>query len=325
MRALVTGGTGFVGAAVVRELLKEGAGVSCLVRSTSDLRNLAGLDVTLVQGDLADKASLQQVMTGCQSLYHVAAFYSTRPEDAQRMFEVNVDGTRQVLSVAAEMKVERIVHTSTIGTIGRRADDRLPTEEDEFRDWAAASPYARSKLQAEGVAMEFARQGLPVVVVNPCAPVGPGDIKPSSTGERIIAYLQGRAPSFLAGGINFVGVEDVARGHLLAARRGRIGERYILGHAQGNLTLQDFYTLMEQVSGIAPPRLARPGMLASWRNRVRELTSASRQAPPPAADYRPSALTANPARAVYELGLPQTPLEVAFRQAIVWFRASHYV
>ncbi len=276
-------------------------------------------------------------MVGCQQLYHVAAFYSTRPEDAKRMFEVNVEGTRHVLAVAADMKLERVVHTSTIGTIGRPAGDRLPTEGDLFDDSANASPYARSKLQAEGVAMDYARQGLPVVVVNPCAPVGPGDIKPSSTGERIVAYLEGRVPSFLTGGINFVSVEDVAQGHLLAARRGGIGERYILGHAQGNLGLADFYELMEQVSGIKPPQVARPSLLARIRSRAGRLTHprAPTEAGPrtaglpaearPRADYRPSALTADPTRAITELGLPQTPLEVAFRQAVVWFRANHYV
>jgi len=324
MRALVTGGTGFVGSAVVRALLQEGVTVCCLVRASSDLRNLAGLDVTLVQGDLADKVSLRQAMVGCQQLYHVAAFYSTRPEDAQRMFQVNVDGTRHVLSLAAEMGLGRIVYTSTIGVIGRPVDDRLPTEEDLFANWDNASPYARSKLQAEGVALESAGQGLPVVLVNPCAPVGRGYIKPSSTGERIIAYLQGRVPSFVSGGINFVGVEDVARGHLLAAERGRVGERYILGHAQGNLMLQDFYALMEQVSGIAPPQVAGQGALVRWRSRLRRLIANDRRSQQPA-DYRPSALTANPARAIAELGLPQTPLEVPFRQAVDWFRANHYV
>ncbi len=325
MQALVTGGTGFVGSAVVRELLKDGIQVVCLVRPTSDLRNLAGLDVTLVQGDLNDTVSLRAALRGCQQLYHVASYYSTRPEDAPIIQRINVEGSLNVLQAAAEAGLARIVHTSTIGTIGRPKSRRLPTEEDLFDDWDRASPYARSKLEAEAIAIRLAKQGAPIVVVNPCAPVGARDIKPSSTGARIIAYLQGRVPSFSPGGINFIGVEDVARGHLLAAQRGRPGERYILGHAQGNLTRDGFYALMQRVSGVRPPE-QRPALgLGRVRAVLREWLQGNALSANERLDYRPTALTADPTRAIRELGLPQTPLEVAFRQAIVWFRANGYV
>jgi dihydroflavonol-4-reductase len=324
MRALVTGGSGFVGAAVVRALLGEGVSVTCLVRAGSDRRNLDGLAVTLATGDLNDPASLRAALAGCQQLYHVAAYYSTRAEDAALLQRVNVTGTRHLLTLAAELGLARIVHTSTIGTIGRPATDRLPTEEDLLTDLAAASPYARSKLEGEAVALELAQRGAPIVVVNPGAPVGARDVKPSSTGARLLAYLEGRAPSFAPGGINFVSVEDVAQGHLLAARRGRSGARYILGHAQGNLTQADFYALMERISGEPPPR--EGGTMARLRAALRRLrlggTTATVATVP---GYRPQALTADPRRAIEELGLPQTPLEVAFRQAIVWFRANGYV
>jgi len=332
MRALVTGGTGFVGSAVVRELLSEGYQVSCLVRPASDLRNLAGLDVALVQGDLSDVTSLREALRGCQELYHVAAYYSTRPEEAERMFAVNALGSRSVLSAAAEAGLSRIVHTSTIGTIGRPAGGRLPTEEDVLGDWEKASPYVRSKLEGERAALELARQGAPIVVVNPCAPVGPRDIKPSSTGARIIAYLQGRRPSFLAGGINFVAVEDVARGHLLAAQHGRVGKRYMLGNAEGNLDLAGFCALMERVSEVRLPKAGgglAPDRFIRGLGRVRAILSGflrrERGTGPGVVDHRPEALTADPSKAIRELGLPQTPLEAAFRQAVEWFRAQGYV
>ncbi|NLG52171.1 MAG: NAD-dependent epimerase/dehydratase family protein [Chloroflexi bacterium] len=321
MRALVTGGTGFVGSAVVRALLQERFQVACLVRSNSDLRNLEGLDVTLVEGDLGDRAALEQALRGCQHLYHVAACYSTRPDAAAEMFRVNVEGTRNVLSAAAEAGVAAIVHTSTIGTIGRPKGNRLPNEADVFNEWKTASPYARSKLEGERIALELASQGAPVVVVNPCAPVGERDIKPSSTGARIVAYLRGQTPSYLPGGINFVPVEDVARGHLLAAWLGKPGERYILGHAEGNLQLADFYALMERVSGLAAPQAGRFGP----RRLVAALRSWLRPEKPRPVGFRPAALTADPTRAIRELGLSQTPLEEAFGRAVAWFRANGYV
>ncbi|MCD6518585.1 MAG: NAD-dependent epimerase/dehydratase family protein [Anaerolineae bacterium] len=325
MRALVTGGTGFVGSAVVRRLLAEGIEVVCLVRPTSDLRNLEGLEVLLLEGDLLDRVSLRRALAGCQQVYHVAAYYSTRPQEAELMFQVNVQGTRNLLEEALAQGVERIVHTSTIGTIGRPLEKRLPTEEDIFCDWERASPYVRSKLEAENLALEMARQGAPIVVVNPCAPVGPRDIKPSSTGQRILDYLRGKEPSFLPGGINFVAVEDVAWGHLLAARRGRFGERYILGNSRGNLTREGFYALMERVSGVRPP--GPRGVRKLWQ-RAKALGRGfllKAKEEPSAPSYRPEALTADPSRAIRELGLPQMPLEVAFRQAVEWFRRHGYV
>jgi dihydroflavonol-4-reductase len=326
MRALVTGGTGFVGSAVVRALLADGASVSCLVRPGSDRRNLAGLPVELIEGDLdcAATPALRSALADCQQVYHVAALYSTRPEDAERLWQVNVEGTRRILEAAWEAGVERMVHTSTIGTIGQRDDGRPPTETDAFQGWATASPYARSKLEAERVALALAEQGAPVVVVNPCAPVGARDIKPSSTGQRILDYLAGRTPSISPGGINFVSVEDVAAGYVLAARRGRIGQRYILGHAQGNLTLPDFLALMARVTGLPAPGDGASLTRRLWR-RVRALMRPAPIQPEATGGLRPLALIADPTRAIEELGLPQTPLEDAFAQAVAWFRANHYV
>ncbi|MBN1402815.1 MAG: NAD-dependent epimerase/dehydratase family protein [Anaerolineae bacterium] len=327
MRALVTGGTGFVGSAVVRALLAEGWEVACLVRGSSDRRNLQGLEVKLVWGDLGDQASLARAISGCDVLYHVAALYSSRAEDADELFRVNVEGTRHVLRAAWQAGVARIVHTSTIGTIGQPVDGRLATEQERFQAWESASPYARSKLKAEELALDLAAQGAPIVVVNPCAPVGARDVKPSSTGQRILDYLRGHTPSFSPGGINFVSVEDVAQGHLLAAEKGRLGQRYILGHLQGNLQLDDFYCIMERITGLRPPgqdsRLrAALGRSLRALGQLAGLPLARETGP---AGHRPAALTADPSLAVRELGLPQTPLEVAFAQAVDWFRGQGYI
>jgi dihydroflavonol-4-reductase len=322
-RALVTGATGFVGSAVVRELLAAGRYVRVLVRATSVLSNLERLDVEMVEADLLHEDSIRRGVESCDEVYHVAAFYSTSEEDAPLMYDVNVRGTKNVLNLALEAGAAKIIHTSTIGTIGRPEDDSLPTEETDFNLWDTASHYARSKYLAETVALGLGEQGHPVVVVNPCAPVGPRDIGPSSTGQRIIAYLRGQMPSFVTGGINFIPVEDVARGHLLAAEKGIIGRRYILGSANGNLMLSDFLRLMEKVSGIGIPRSKGPSLLSRAR-RLIHTSMPGRAGKAQAPGHRPMALTCDPSRAIKELNLPQSSLEEAFSRAVNWFRENGY-
>jgi len=318
MRAFVTGATGFVGSAVVRSLLRRGVEVRVLARRTSDLRNIDGLDVDVFYGDVLDKACLVSGLRGCDVLYHVAAYYSTDKAKSQLMYEVNVGGTRNVMHAALEAGVRRAVHTSTIGTIGQPADGSLATEETPFNLWDTCSHYVKSKHLGEAAALAMCEQGLEVIVVNPCAPVGPRDIKPTSTGQRIVDYLHGKSPSFVEGGINFVSVQDVAEGHVLAAQKGRVGERHILGHRDGNLLLSDFLSLMESVSGMKRPRTAsrwpRTLRRARWRGRL----TAQRGS-------RPRTLTCDPSKAISELGLPQTPLQTAFTQAVTWFRENGYV
>ena len=315
MRAFLTGATGFVGAHVARALLDAGVEVRALARQGSDTRNLQGLDVEVVYGDLLEPETLASGMRGCDHVYHVAAYYGTRPEDGPTMYRVNVQGTKNVLEAALRQGVQRVVHTSTIGTIGRPQDNRLPTEATPFNLWETASDYVKSKRLGEEAAL--AQQGLEVVVVHPCAPVGPGDIKPTSTGQRIVSYLNGKIPSFPPGGINFVAVQDVALGHVLAGRLGKPGERYILGNAQGNLQLADFLALMRAASGIAlaPPKRRNPlARLRAWLRPARGTPG-----------FQPLALTCDPSRAIRELGLPQTPLATAFEAAVAWFRAHGYV
>lgn len=328
VRAFVSGATGFVGSAVVRALLRRGVEVRALARRSSDLRNLVGLDVAVVHGDLLEEDGLTLALQGCGVLYHVAAYYSTSEADAQRMYEVNVRGTKAIMRAALTAGVRRVVHTSTIGTIGQPGDGRLATEELPFDHWETGSHYAKSKYLGEVVALGMCNLGLPVVVVNPCAPVGQGDIKPSSTGQRILDYLHGKLPSFVPGGINFVAVKDVAEGHILAAERGQVGERYILGHKEGNLMLSDFLRLLERVSGEPMPE-HRPTARVPIARRVLSVLRLGKKAVArrgaPVRDHRPDALTCDPSKAISELGLPQTPLENAFPEAVAWFREHGYV
>ncbi len=324
MKAFVTGATGFVGSAVVRSLQQRGIAVRILARPTSDLRNIAGLDVEVVQRDLLDADELTAALQDCDTLYHVAAYYSTAEADSRTMYEVNVRGTKAIMRAALKAGVRRVVHTSTIGTIGQPEDGTLATEETPFNLWDRASHYAKSKCLAELVALSMCDHGLPVVVVNPCAPVGPRDVKPSSTGQRILDYLHGKHPSFVPGGINFISVHDVAEGEVLAAERGQVGERYILGNRDGNLSRAEFLDVMEQASGVPRPHAARRSVPALSRLRRRKAgTNLERTGQ--VKDFRPTALTCNPSKAIRELGLPQTPLDTAFREAITWFRENGYV
>jgi len=290
--------------------------VVALSRTGQPSAYLEGLPVEWVPGDLADETCpLEAMMQGCQWVFHVAALYSTDPAQAGAMYEVNVEATKRLMAAASHVGAERVVHTSTVGTLGRREDGLPPNEDVPFNLWETASHYAKSKYLGEVAALEWAEKGLPVVVVNPCAPVGPGDHKPTSTGQRIVDFLHGRMPSYVDGGINFVSVRDVARGHILAARYGTPGQRYILGHLDGNLRRDDFLRLMARVSGQPALEVPRPG----WRARLARLLKPPAPAEP---SYRPAALTADPRRAVCTLGLPQTDLREAFAEAVAWFREA---
>ena len=313
MTSLVTGAAGFVGSHVVRALLARGENVRALVRPTGELRGLDEMAVEVIVGDVRDPRPVAAAVAGCDAVYHLAARYSSQPEDVAELYDVNVWGTKCVLRAALAAGVGRAVLTSTIGTIGRPADDTLPTEDTPFNLWPTASHYVKSKHLSELAALRLAEEGLPLIIVHPCAPIGFGDSRPTVTGQRILDFLRGKRPSYLAGGINFIAVRDVAQGHLLAAHKGRVGERYILGHLQGNLSLDEFLKLMAQVSGRTVPVVERRG----WRARL--LRGAA-----PAAGLRPEALTADPGKVVRELGLPQTPLYEAFTEAVAWFKGKGY-
>ncbi|MCC7352658.1 MAG: NAD-dependent epimerase/dehydratase family protein [Anaerolineae bacterium] len=316
MKAFVTGASGFVGSHVVRALLEQGATVRALVRPQKAVPDLAALGVEVIQGDVRDALGMVRALEGCDSVFHVAALYSTREEDAAALYEVNLRGTLNTLLAAWRAGVSRFVLTSTIGTIGQTRDGTPPDESVPFNMWATASHYARSKHLADLAALALADQGLGVVIVHPTGCVGPGDAKPSATGQRILDFLAGRRSPYPAGGINFVAVTDVAMGHVLAAQRGETGQRYILGNVEGNLKEDEFLMLLSRVTG-QPVPLVRQGR----KERVFSLTPIWSARPVVPTGHLPAALTANPARALRDLGLPQTPLDVAFSQAVAWFRA----
>lgn len=299
--AFVTGAAGFVGAHVVQRLLAEGVAVRALARRIPPAEGPTIAAVEWIQGDLLAPQAWTHRLAGCDVVFHVAALYSARAEDARQLYAVNVGGTQAVMRAAADAGVARVVHTSTVGTLGRPADGSAPDEEVPFNLWATASDYVRSKWLGEAVALWWNSRGLPVVVVHPTAPVGAGDHKPTATGQRIVDFLAGRRPDFPSGGMNLCPVADIAAGHWLAARFGRPGRRYILGHAAGNLDEAAFLALLAQVSG-------------------RPIPPAERR---PAGGRRPLSLTANPRRAIAELGMPQSDLRAALAEAVAYYRASY--
>src|SRR5919206_2431508 len=259
-KVLVTGATGFIGANVARLLVARGEDVRVLVRETSDRGNVAGLPVEVALGDLRDADSVRRAVRGCARVFHVAADYRFWARDPQELYRSNVDGTVNVLEACLAEGVERVVHTSTVGTIGLAA---LPAPCDETTPLAPGqltSHYKRSKLAAEQAVLACAARGLPVVVVNPSAPVGPWDAKPTPTGQIIVDFVRRRLPAVVDTRLNIVHVRDVAEGHLLAAERGRPGERYILGHR--NMTLSEIAIELAEITGLPAPRVRLPYAVA---------------------------------------------------------------
>jgi dihydroflavonol-4-reductase len=332
MKCFVTGASGFIGANLVHELNARGHQVKALLRPGSDLRGLQGADFERVDGDVGDFRRLETGLRGCDWCFHVAASYHLWLRDYAPMYAANVDGTRNVIRAAAAAGCSRIVYTSTVGCIGlpREQDGRLvPTDENTPVSGSQMSNhYKRSKWQAEEVARELAGQGLPVVIVNPSAPVGPRDVKPTPTGQVIVDFLKRRMPAFLDTGLNWVHVRDVAVGHILAAEKGRVGERYILGHAEGNWTMQQAFAILEELSGVPAPRRRVPYAVAYVAALVNEAVAGVTGRPPkaPLAGVRMARykMFFNPAKAIRELGLPQTPPRQALGDAVDWFRANGY-
>lgn len=326
MRALVTGGTGFIGAHVVRALLERGHTVRVLARRGTDRGNLADLDVEWAEGDVRDARAVGRAVAGCSHVFHVAALYAFHapPRD---VYAVNVDGTRTVLQAAWEVGVERVVHTSSVAALGLRSDGQPADETVPPGPDTLVGHYKRSKHLAQEVALAFARRGLPVVVVNPSFPVGPCDRRPTPTGQVILDFLNGRMPAYVEAGLNVVAVEDVAEGHVLAAERGRPGELYILGGE--NLTMGELLRLLSDITGLPAPRLRLPAWpllpLAYANSAGCRLTGAVPRLTPDTARMACHRMFYRPAKAVRELGLPQTPAREALARAVAWFCDNGYV
>jgi dihydroflavonol-4-reductase len=324
MRALVTGANGFVGSAIARALCQAGWQVRALVRAGSDRRNLESLPVETVRGDITDGASLDTALERCDALFHAAADYRLWTPDPQRLYLTNVQGTRNVLEAARRAHTARIVYTSSVATVGLPADGSPGSEATPVGLTAMIGHYKRSKFLAEELVGEFARDGLPVVIVNPSTPIGPGDVRPTPTGRLVLDAALGRMPAYVDTGLNIVHVDDVAAGHLRALDRGRRGERYILGGE--NLTLQEILAAISRLAGRKPPRVRLPHaallpfalgaeLLARLTGRETRLTLAGvRMA------RKPMYFSSD--KAVRELGYSWRPPATAFADALAWLRAQ---
>ncbi len=333
MKCFVTGGSGFIGANLVHELCRRGHTVRVLARSGADLRGLEGADYEVLEGDVGDRNLLRAGMKGFDWCFHVAASYHLWLPEYASMYATNVEGTRHVLESAFLADCSRIVYTSTVGCIGLPREVNgvvTPTDEDTpVSEAQMSNHYKLSKWRAEVVARELAKKGLPIVIVNPSAPVGPRDVKPTPTGKVIVDFLKRAMPAYLDTGLNWVHVRDVAVGHILAAEKGRLGERYILGNAEGNWTMREAFEVLERVSGVRAPRVRLPYFIPLLAAYVDEGLSKFTGKPPkaPLAGVRMARykMFFNPAKAIRELGLPQTPPRQALEDAVEWFRQHDYV
>lgn len=326
MKKLVTGSTGFIGSAIARELIKNGEEVKVLIRETSDTRNIDKLEVERVYGDIRDVDSMKRALKGCDTLYLTAAYFAHWAPNPKLLYEVNVGGTKASLQAAFEADIEKVVYTSTNNAIA--ASGPIPaTEEKAFNYWESGDHYSMSKYIAENEARIFITRGLPVVIVNPTLVIGTNDIKPTPSGKMIIDVVNRKMPGYIDGGINIIDVEDVAHGHILAAKKGKVGDRYLLGNR--NVTVYEYLKLIADIAGVKPPAIKLPYKLALALGYIFELGSHLTKKPPvvTASEVRIGKMTEwyDCSKAVNELGLPQTPIETTIKKAINWFEEYGYL
>jgi dihydroflavonol-4-reductase len=324
VKALVTGATGFVGAAVARALLGAHWQVRVLARRGSDRRNLKSLDVEVFEGDLTDSTSLQRATQGCEGLFHVAADYRLGARDPAELYRANVEGTRNVLNAAQRSGLQRIVYTSSVATIGIPADGTPGDEQSATSLENMIGHYKRSKYLAEEVVREAAQGGISVVIVSPSTPVGPGDLKPTPTGQLVLDAAAGRMPAYVDTGLNIVHVDDVAAGHLLAYERGKPGERYILGGQ--DMSLREILEMIARLEGRSPPRVRLPYAvvlpIAYAAEGFARLTGRSGRITLEGVRMSRKKMFFSSAKAARELGYRWRPPLQAFEDAIRWFRAN---
>jgi dihydroflavonol-4-reductase len=328
MAVLVTGGTGFVGSRLVRKLVARGETVRCLVRKTSPPGNLEGLPVERVTGNLQDTASMVEAVRGCRVVYHVAADYRLWSRNPKELYQNNVDGTRILLEAAERARCERIVYCSSVGALGIPKGGGSGTETTPVTLEDMIGHYKRSKFLAEQEALAAAKRGVPVVIVNPSTPVGPNDIKPTETGRIITRFLNDQMPAYLDTGLNLIDVDDVAEGHILAAEKGRVGEKYILGNR--NMALREILETLASLTGKTAPRGKIPYGFALGIAHINQFFSGTllgREPGVPVEGVRMAGkiMFFDAGKAVQELGLPQTPVEEALGRAIHWFCDHGYV
>jgi len=326
--AFLTGGTGFVGASLARLLLKQGLKVKALARKGNDRSNLAGLSVEIVEGGLLDKDAIEAGVKGCRYVFHVAADYRIWIPNPADMYAANVEGTEIVLRSAAKAGAERIVHCSSVAAVKVPHDKKPVDETSEYGSLdEIVGHYKKSKFQADVLARRLGRsEGLPVVTVNPAAPVGAYDLKPTPTGKMVVDFLNGRIPSYIDTGLNIVHVEDVAMGHWLAAQKGRIGERYILGGE--NLTLKQVLDLLAEVSGLPGPKFKTPYAVAyafgAIDTAIAVMRGTTPMAPLDAIKMARHYMWFSSEKAKAELGFSPRAAKLALKDAVEWYLANGY-
>ncbi len=326
MSTLVTGAAGFLGSHVTRQLVARGDDVRVLLRASSTNRAIADLPLEYVTGDLRDPASLERAMKGVKRVFHVAADYRLWAKRKQDIYDSNVGGTKNLLEAAKRASVEQLIYTSTVATI---AVDR-PQHPNEFTDAKLeemVGHYKRSKWMAEREALGAAKSGLPVIVAMPTTPVGPWDWKPTPTGKIILDFLNGNMPGYVKTGLNFVGVEECAAGHLLVAEKGQVGERYLLGGE--NLTLKEMLDTLAKITGLRAPMLKIPHGLAlgvAYANTAfSRLVGREPQIPVEGVKIARHMMFVDCARAKRELGFQAGPVAAALERAVRWYEANGYI
>jgi len=327
MTILITGATGYIGSAVVRELLKQGQDVRCLVRGTSSVKNLDGLRLEISCGDIGDIESVRRAADGCDTVYHLAALYANWLPDSGWMYRVNEEGTRNVMQACRDAETRKIVYCSSVAALG--AHGRSPADESaRFNLNSTKDHYYISKHRAEQVVLQYIRGGLPAVIVNPSNPIGPRDIGPTPTGALIINIIKKRIPAYVDGGINVIDVTDCARGIVAAMEKGRIGEKYILGNT--NVSIKEYFDLIVRAAGRGlSPKIRLPARLAVFSGYgYQALARVSGKPPITSASWvrvgsHYSWWNCNKARE--ELDLGQRPIEESIADAVGWFEANRYV
>lgn len=327
MKVLVTGATGFIGGNLARELWRRGDDVRALVRPGNNKLTIEDTGIVQFEGDILDRDSVVRAVQGCEAVYHVAAAYTFWSPDPAKVSRTNIEGTVNVLDAARQAGVSRAVYTSTVSTIGL-IKNGLGDEEVPLDPKSLHGHYKTSKLQAEQEALAIAAKGMPVVVVNPTAPVGPWDVKPTPTGKMVLDFLRRRVPAYLKTGMNLVDVADVVDGHILALEKGTPGERYILGNR--NVSLKEIFQILSTLTGLSAPRIRAPYWLVvglGYADRFVEGTLLRREPAIPVegvlASIKPAYVSCE--KAVRNLGQPQRPIEDALKQAVDWFAAHGYV
>lgn len=327
MTTLVTGATGYIGSAVVRALLEKGVAVRCLARQTSNLRNLEGLEVELAIGDICDVASVRRALSDCEKVFHLAALYANWLPNPGRMYQVNEEGTRNVLSVCRELQIKKVVYCSSVAALG--AHGKTPADETaRFNLNATADHYYISKYRAEQIALKSYREGLPVVIVNPSNPIGPRDLSPTPTGALIINIIKKKLPGYVDGGINLIDLGDCARAIVTAMEKGKPGEKYIL--ANRNVTIKEYFDLIVKVAGrgMSPP-IKLPKWLAVFSGYGYAMLSYLTRKPPitSASWVRVGSHYSwwDCKKAREQLDLGQRPIEGSLSDAIEWFQKNNYL